>query len=157
MQFQCPENILKSNKLHNHSVIKNYIGKLKSCDPSHDKLPITEPKNSNVFKYTITTFSILIEDSAFRKCRLTVLFLYFMSTFKHGFNRSFFLNHQGNENALSRKLLVHMVVTCSVTLATRTTFENGGDLQQKPDKETQELEKEILGKLNAFLRQMIGP
>ena len=49
-----------------------------------------------------------------------------------------------------------MVVMCSVTLATRTTFENGGDLQQKPDKETQELEKEILGKLNAFLRQMIG-
>ncbi|XP_066926622.1 eukaryotic translation initiation factor 4 gamma 2-like [Clytia hemisphaerica] len=62
-----------------------------------------------------------------------------------------------NENELNKKQLVHLVVTCSVTIATQITFENGGDLQQKPDKETQELEKEILGRLNGFLRQMIGP
>lgn len=48
-----------------------------------------------------------------------------------------------------------MVVTCAVTYATEQTFEKCCDLQQKPDKEIQEKEKECLQKLNTFLHTVI--
>merc|ERR1712048_1042983 len=61
-----------------------------------------------------------------------------------------------NESTLNRKLLIHVVVTCAITMATKETLTNGADLAQKPDKELQEKEKEVLGKLNNFLRTFIG-
>jgi len=62
-----------------------------------------------------------------------------------------------NEDSLSRKQLVHMVATCAVTFATKQTFESCSlDLQQKPEKEVQEKEKECLERLNNFLRAIVG-
>jgi len=50
-----------------------------------------------------------------------------------------------------------MVVTCSVVMATRETFENMvEDMQQKPDKEYQEKEKDVLEKLSNLLRTSVG-
>lgn len=63
---------------------------------------------------------------------------------------------KNKESTLSRKLLVHVVVTCAVIMATRSTLADGLDLTQKPDKELQEQEKEMLGKIHSFLRTFIG-
>lgn len=50
-----------------------------------------------------------------------------------------------------------MVATCAVTFATKQTFESCSlDLQQKPEKEVQEKEKECLERLNNFLRAIVG-
>lgn len=58
-------------------------------------------------------------------------------------------------NKVEKKLLIHMIVICAVTIATQETFSNS-DLTQKPDKELQEKEKDILEGLKNLLKNNIG-
>lgn len=58
------------------------------------------------------------------------------------------------EGKVEAKLLIHMIVCSTVTMATKETL--GTDLTQKPEKEIQESEKDFIGKFKNFLKEFIG-
>jgi len=56
---------------------------------------------------------------------------------------------------VTNKLLIHMIVCSTVSMATLETLQKT-DPTQKPEKEIQEMEKEFIGKFKNFLKEFIG-
>lgn len=54
------------------------------------------------------------------------------------------------------KLLIHIVVFATVSMATEGTLKSAEDVSAKPEKEVQEAEKDFLGGFKTFLKEFVG-